>query len=76
MHFSVLLVEAYGHTGQCEEGLRLLAEADIEVARQQQVKSPELRTVISLARLRQLQTVAYSSTCALQYGAGAVFIDS
>src|SRR5204863_246918 len=28
VHFSVLLAEAHGHAGQCDEGLRLLAEAE------------------------------------------------
>jgi DNA-binding winged helix-turn-helix (wHTH) protein/predicted ATPase len=31
VHFSVLLAEAYGHAGQCEEGLRLLAEVEADM---------------------------------------------
>lgn len=31
VHFSVLLAEAHRHAGQCEEGLRLLAEAEAEM---------------------------------------------
>jgi DNA-binding winged helix-turn-helix (wHTH) protein/predicted ATPase len=31
VHFSVLLAEAHGHAGQCDEGLRLLAEAEVEM---------------------------------------------
>ena len=33
VHFSVLLAEAHGGAGQCAEGLRLLAEAQIEMER-------------------------------------------
>jgi predicted ATPase len=33
VHFTALLAEVYGYGGQWEEGLRLLAEAEAEMAR-------------------------------------------
>jgi predicted ATPase len=51
-HLLALLAEAYGKVEQEAEGYFLKA---IEIARQQQAKSLELRAVMSLARLWQSQ---------------------